>query len=250
MPNAAPTSAPSNARGMRISQNTSPNARSPAGRPKPLGPISSEAKKARAAITPTQATAQTEDISVLPGSQPNTVRVGKRFIPNVTGEWEVEVIASDEVGPPTEKLLAFEIEPDGPPCLAQWSPFASTDPGAYLPITEPTIFQVPVVDDDLDRYPGLANPKPTDYFGQATFEWSIKQPGSSSFQKIGTSTMQSRAIAGVAGGTYIFGLPGSPGACRDGWDEILKYQLDIRYRPCNFAELMPRLNEGKPPRSG
>ncbi len=71
-----------------------------------------------------------------------------------------------------------------------------------------------------------------------------------SFQKIGTSTMQSRAIAGVAGGTYIFGLPGSPGACRDGWDEILKYQLDIRYRPCNFAELMPRLNEGKPPRSG
>jgi molybdenum cofactor biosynthesis protein B len=71
-----------------------------------------------------------------------------------------------------------------------------------------------------------------------------------SFQKIGTSTMQSRAIAGVVNATYIFGLPGSPGACRDGWDEILKYQLDIRYRPCNFAELMPRLNEGKPPRSG
>jgi molybdenum cofactor biosynthesis protein B len=71
-----------------------------------------------------------------------------------------------------------------------------------------------------------------------------------SFQKIGTATMQSRAVAGVANGTYIFGLPGSPGACRDGWDDILKYQLDIRYRPCNFAELMPRLNEGKPPRSG
>src|SRR5499427_8416425 len=79
-------------------------------------------------------------------------------------------------------------------------------------------------------------------FGE-TFRWI-------SFQKIGTSTMQSRATAGVAGGTYIFGLPGSPGACRDGWDEILKYQLDIRYRPCNFAELLPRLNEGKPPRSG
>ncbi len=71
-----------------------------------------------------------------------------------------------------------------------------------------------------------------------------------SFQKIGTSTIQSRATAGVAGGTYLFALPGSPGACRDGWDEILKFQLDIRFRPCNFAELLPRLNEGKTPRSG
>jgi molybdenum cofactor biosynthesis protein B len=64
-----------------------------------------------------------------------------------------------------------------------------------------------------------------------------------SFQKIGTSTIQSRATAGVAGGTYLFALPGSPGACRDGWDEILQYQLDYRFRPCNFAELMPRLLE-------
>ena len=71
-----------------------------------------------------------------------------------------------------------------------------------------------------------------------------------SFQKIGTSTMQSRAIAGVANATYIFALPGSTGACKDGWDDILRQQLDIRFRPCNFAELMPRLNEGKPPRSG
>jgi molybdenum cofactor biosynthesis protein B len=71
-----------------------------------------------------------------------------------------------------------------------------------------------------------------------------------SFQKIGTSTIQSRATAGVAGGTYLFALPGSPGACRDGWDEILKHQLDIRFRPCNFAELLPRLNEGKMPRTG
>lgn len=64
-----------------------------------------------------------------------------------------------------------------------------------------------------------------------------------SFQKIGTSTIQSRAVAGVAGGTYIFALPGSTGACRDAWDEILVHQLDIRYRPCNFVELMPRLQE-------
>lgn len=64
-----------------------------------------------------------------------------------------------------------------------------------------------------------------------------------SFQKIGTSTVQSRASAGVAQGTYLFALPGSPGACKDGWDEILKYQLDRRYRPCNFVEIMPRLEE-------
>jgi len=64
-----------------------------------------------------------------------------------------------------------------------------------------------------------------------------------SFPKIGTSTIQSRAVAGVAKGTYIFALPGSTGACRDAWDEILVHQLDIRYRPCNFVELMPRLLE-------
>lgn len=64
-----------------------------------------------------------------------------------------------------------------------------------------------------------------------------------SFQKIGSSTVQSRAAAGVAKGTYLFALPGSPGACRDGWDEILEPQLDIRHRPCNFAELLPRLRE-------
>ena len=64
-----------------------------------------------------------------------------------------------------------------------------------------------------------------------------------SWDKIRTSTIQSRATAGVARGTYLFALPGSPGACRDAWDEILRYQLDIRYRPCNFVELMPRLKE-------
>jgi molybdenum cofactor biosynthesis protein B len=64
-----------------------------------------------------------------------------------------------------------------------------------------------------------------------------------SFKHIGTSTVQSRATAGVAHGTYVFALPGSTGACRDAWDEILVHQLDIRYRPCNFVELMPRLKE-------
>lgn len=64
--------------------------------------------------------------------------------------------------------------------------------------------------------------------------------------KIGTSTIQSRATAGVAKGTYLFALPGSTGACRDGWDEILRDQLDFRHRPCNFVELMPRLREHEP----
>ena len=64
-----------------------------------------------------------------------------------------------------------------------------------------------------------------------------------SFEKIGTSTVQSRALAGVSGGTYLFALPGSTSACKDGWDDILRYQLDIRHRPCNFVEIMPRLNE-------
>jgi molybdenum cofactor biosynthesis protein B len=77
--------------------------------------------------------------------------------------------------------------------------------------------------------------KRIDGFGEL-FRWL-------SFQKIGTSTIQSRATGGVAGGTYLFALPGSPSAVRDGWDGILKAQLDNRHRPCNLVELMPRLNE-------
>ena len=64
-----------------------------------------------------------------------------------------------------------------------------------------------------------------------------------SMQKIGTSAVQSRATGGVAGGTYLFALPGSTGACKDAWDEILKWQLDYRHQPCNFVEIMPRLDE-------
>lgn len=64
-----------------------------------------------------------------------------------------------------------------------------------------------------------------------------------SYEKIGTSTIQSRATGGIANGTFLFALPGSPGACKDGWEGILRWQLDSRYRPCNFVELMPRLRE-------
>ena len=64
-----------------------------------------------------------------------------------------------------------------------------------------------------------------------------------SMKKIGTSAVQSRACGGVAKGTYLFALPGSPGACKDAWDEILQYQFDARHQPCNFVEIMPRLDE-------
>ena len=79
--------------------------------------------------------------------------------------------------------------------------------------------------------------KTIDGFGEM-FRWL-------SFKKISTSALQSRALGGVACGKYIFCLPGSPSACKDGWDEILKYQLDIRHKPCNFVEIMPRLQEHK-----
>ena len=71
-----------------------------------------------------------------------------------------------------------------------------------------------------------------------------------SFNKIGTSTIQSRALAGVTNGTYIFALPGSPSACKDAWDEILVHQLDYRHKPCNFVEIMPRLLEKGVGRTG
>ena len=77
--------------------------------------------------------------------------------------------------------------------------------------------------------------KTIDGFGEM-FRWL-------SFSKIGTSALQSRALAGVTKGTYIFCLPGSPSACKDGWDQILVHQLDIRHKPCNFVEIMPRLQE-------
>ena len=79
--------------------------------------------------------------------------------------------------------------------------------------------------------------KTIDGFGEM-FRWL-------SYSKIGTSSLQSRALAGVSNGTYIFCLPGSPSACRDGWDQILIHQLDIRHKPCNFVEIMPRLLEHK-----
>ena len=79
--------------------------------------------------------------------------------------------------------------------------------------------------------------KSIDGFGEM-FRWL-------SYSKIGTSALQSSALAGVTNGPYIFCLPGSPSACTDGWDDILVHQLDIRHKPCNFVEIMPRLQEHK-----
>ena len=79
--------------------------------------------------------------------------------------------------------------------------------------------------------------KTIDGFGEM-FRWL-------SYSKIGTSALQSRALAGVSNGTYIFCLPGSPSACCDGWDQILIHQLDVRHKPCNFVEIMSRLQEHK-----
>ena len=84
--------------------------------------------------------------------------------------------------------------------------------------------------------------KTIDGFGEM-FRWL-------SYSKIGTSALQSRALAGVSNGTYIFVLPGSPSACKDAWDEILSHQLDYRHKPCNFVEIMPRLLENNKGRSG
>ena len=99
------------------------------------------------------------------------------------------------------------------------------------------------------KYPEIGTgPVPTRlYHDPAFYEKEIEGFGELfcmlSYEKVKSSTMQSRATGGVAGGTYLFALPGSPGACRDGWEEILKWQLDSRFRPCNLVELMPRLQE-------
>lgn len=92
-----------------------------------------------------------------------------------------------------------------------------------------------VTPEALDRVRATFQGKQIPGFGEL-FRWI-------SFQSIGTSTIQSRADAIVAQGTYVFALPGSNGAVKDGWDQILREQLDSRYGPCNFVELMPRLRE-------
>jgi hypothetical protein len=111
-----------------------------------------------------------------PGSAHATV--GKTLVPRGIGEWDVQVTASDPLGEASVQHLAITVVPDRPPCLAQWQPIAPPD-GATLPVTDPTVFQVPLVDDDLDVYP----PVPGDpVLGTTTFAWSILPPGATARQ--------------------------------------------------------------------
>ena len=114
--------------------------------------------------------------------------------------------------------------------------------------------RIVVADDEIDVVistggTGVTGRDVTPEAFEAVFEKKIDGFGELfrmlSYDLIGTSTMQSRTVGGVAGGTYLFALPGSPGACKDGWTKILRHQLDNRFRPCNLTELMPRLNEHK-----
>lgn len=106
---------------------------------------------------------------------------GKRLVPDSQGDWLVKVTASDPEGEVTVKLLTLPVAPDGPPCLAGSQPAVPPD-GATLPISEPTLFQVPLVHDDLDPYPRLSAPGLDMYFGTTRFAWSILAPGGSGRQ--------------------------------------------------------------------
>jgi molybdenum cofactor biosynthesis protein B len=162
------------------------------------------------------------NIAVLTVSDTRTVetdRSGDTLVDRLTGVGHVladRAIVRDDVGEITARLHAW-IADDGVDVVISTGGTGVTGrdvtPEAFEQVFEKRI----------------------DGFGEA-FRWI-------SFQKIGTSAMQSRAVAGVARGTYLFAVPGSTGACRDAWDEILVHQLDFRFRPCNFVEIMPRLRE-------
>lgn len=132
---------------------------------------------------------------------------GKTFTPRGTGEWDVQVTASDPLGEATVEHVAITVAADRPPCLAQWQPIVPPD-GATLPVTDPTVFQVPLVDDDLDVYP----PAPGDpVLGTTAFAWSILPPGASARQP----------LVGATGNSIDF----DPGAFTPG--EIVELRVEI-----------------------
>lgn len=136
-----------------------------------------------------------EDLVIPPSQPPDTVHrtVGIRLIPGEPGGWTVKVTGTDPAQrdprstvkpPPVERDLMFTVAPDQPPCLAQWQPIAPPA-GTTLPITAPTVFQVPLVDDDLDAYPAVLD---APQFGTAVFAWSILPPGASARQVLAGAT--------------------------------------------------------------
>lgn len=162
------------------------------------------------------------NIAVLTVSDSRTLendRSGQTLVDRLTGAGHrlaARVIVTDDVPAITEQLRAWIDDPQVDVVLSTGGTGVTgrdITPEAFKRVCEKEI-------------PG---------FGEL-FRWI-------SFKSIGTSTIQSRATAGVANGTYLFALPGSTGACKDAWDEILVHQLDYRTRPCNFVELMPRLRE-------
>jgi len=125
------------------------------------------------------------DLAVPPdGTDPAHTTSGKTLTPQGVGEWELQVIASDPLGEPAEQRVAITVAADRPPCLAQWQPIVPPS-GATLPVTDPTVFRVPLVDDDLDVYP----PVPGDpVLGTTTFAWSILAPGAAVRQPLAGET--------------------------------------------------------------
>jgi hypothetical protein len=125
------------------------------------------------AFSPSLVEFELTDIVTAPPTDPTKRQVGKRLVPGVTGQWTIEVTATDPVGGQRVVPYTLVVGVDGPPCLQQWSPIAPIGE-ALLPITEPTLFQVPYVSDALDQYPTILNDP---LRGVATFAWSIKPAG-------------------------------------------------------------------------
>jgi hypothetical protein len=154
-------------------------------------------------FTPTSQPAYTlTDLAVVQDvGDPAHRTAGKTLVPHGLGEWEIQVTASDPLGATADEHVMLTVEPDRPPCLAQWQPIAPP-PGASLPITEPTVFQIPLVDDDLDGYPALTGDP---VYGTATFAWSILPPGTTARQILAGATGNSIDFdpAGFAPGQIV-----------------------------------------------
>jgi len=129
------------------------------------------------AFSPSQVEINLTDLTGLgQPTDPNRRQVGKQLVPTALGSWDIVVTATDPIGKSTVEHLTVVVGPDNPPCLEQWSPIALPD-GNFLPMTEPTLFQVPVVSDALDRYPTVLDPvlDPASLLGPTVFVWSLKQ---------------------------------------------------------------------------
>ena len=171
------------------------------------------------AFSPSQVEINLADIVVPQPDDLALAQVGKRLVPNAIGLWDIVITATDPVGQAVTRHLSVPVGDDKPPCLAQWSPIAPTG-GVTLPITEPTLFQVPIVADDLDRFPTIVGDP---FLGPTTFAWSIKPPGASARQPLVGVTGNTAALdpASFAPGSIvelrveIFDRNATPISCAD-----------------------------------